>query len=164
MNKIQEECNRSDGNEEEEEEGEVEDDGDLSDDPSTLPEDDQEHSENMKNLVKQPYSQRFILEVRDTDETGSTKSCDMTKKAAKKPLHRAHSCGSLLGLKAAAGLTHMPMVDIWDLLRSDYLKTKQLEEGSETAAPVNTKMGLQLASAPLALLHLQNTSRCCNLC
>ena len=170
LNKIQEESittnNKSDDDEEddngeEDEEGEVEDDldnGDLSDDPSTLPEDEPsnplttEALENAKNnntlqaLHKfavnysrsrnssestgggggnfiqnlQQYANQHHLhhhqQRRQSDDTCSTKSCDVTmtltvtaKKAAgsgsKKPLLRAHSCGSLMGLKEKALLT-----------------------------------------------------------
>jgi len=80
-----------------------------------------------------------------------------------KPLHRAHSCGSLMSrtTKGQCG-------GFWDLLsdKSTPITIVSTNELSGTATK-NTELTLTLTSvsAPLSLLHLQaGTSRCCNLC
>jgi len=80
-----------------------------------------------------------------------------------KPLHRAHSCGSLM-----SRTNNGQCGGFWDLLSDKstpitILSTNELNG----AATKSTELTLTLTSvsAPLSLLHLQTgTSRCCNLC
>ena len=147
-----------------------------------------------------PQSTPIILQLLQNrgqnDETCSTKSCDVTMTAAaalaavqtskqqqqqlhRRPLLRAHSCGSLMGLKAEKALLsrNLPL-DIWDLLRADVRAKAGLDclDNDKGGGDANSGGGggdiaLKLAAAaaaggPLTMLHLQSTSgsRCCNLC
>merc|ERR1719229_781104 len=73
----------------------------------------------------------------------------------RKPLLRAHSCGSLMGLKEKALLSRNLPLDIWELLRAD-VRAKAGLDNDRTAVSA-------VAGGPLTMLHLQNTagSRCC---
>jgi len=80
-----------------------------------------------------------------------------------KPLHRAHSCGSLMS-KTNNGQCG----GFWDLL-SDKSTPITILSTNEMNGTTNKSTELTLTltsvSAPLSLLHLQTgTSRCCNLC
>merc|ERR1719150_554846 len=79
----------------------------------------------------------------------------------RKPLLRAHSCGSLMGLKEKALLSRNLPLDIWELLRAD-VRAKAGLDNDRTAAAAAVAAA---AGGPLTMLHLQNTagSRCCNL-
>lgn len=82
-----------------------------------------------------------------------------------RPLHRAHSCGSLLS-RSKTGKT----TGFWDLL-SDKSSPLSIISRNDLNGPVVSNKSAELTltltsvSAPLSLLHLQTgTSRCCNLC
>jgi len=80
-----------------------------------------------------------------------------------KPLHRAHSCGSLM-----SRTNNGQCGGFWDLLSDKSSPITILSTNELTgAATKSTELTLTLTSvsAPLSLLHLQTgTSRCCNLC
>jgi len=207
LNKIQEE---NKGSADEDEEGEVddgEDDGELSDDPSTLP-DEAVNEHNRRNsvvsnrseaaarasLIEQYDPKRFTWRLgEDDDDEGeeermndraSTKSCDVgglmlrrrgssqgknvttgsssvvtsTAAKCKRPLLRAHSCGSLMSLKERALLSR----NILELWKSGGSAAALEANTAEATSPAAAALGL--ASTPLTVLQLQTSSRCCSLC
>ncbi|TRY76929.1 hypothetical protein TCAL_10621 [Tigriopus californicus] len=189
LNKIQEECNKSADEEEgevDEEMGELSDDVATLPDDSLDPRQDMlDALENARNLQgskdddqenEHSIVSRTILEIydpkkytrrdSDPDETGSTKSCFTTvmsrvSQKPRKPLHRAHSCGSLMGLKERALLSkNLPV--IWDIL-----KAANARGSASTQVSSQGEFSLQLAAAtnPITtMFQIQSTSRCCNLC
>jgi len=82
-----------------------------------------------------------------------------------KPLHRAHSCGSLVGRQKTGQCG-----GFWDLLSDKTSPISIISHNELNGTVVNKKsteltLTLTSVSAPLSLLHLQTgTSRCCNLC
>ena len=117
-------------------------------------------------------------------ETASTKSCDVlslshlrataavaaaaARQQHRKPLHRAHSCGSLMSLKERAMLAKnlQPLLwDPFDFLKGSAVPALNADAAGENAGTKDITLGLASAAAtPLTILQLQNSSRCCNLC
>ena len=123
-------------------------------------------------------------------ETASTKSCDVLslnhlrataavavaaaarhhQQHEKKPLHRAHSCGSLMSLKEKAMMAKNLQPLLWDpfeLLKGAGAAVPALNEdtGATGVGKKDITLGLATAAAtPLTILQLQSSSRCCNLC
>lgn len=189
LNKIQEECNKSADEEEgevDEEMGELSDDVATLPDDSLDPRQDMlDALENARNLQESKDDDqenehaivsRTILEIydpkkytrrdSDPDETGSTKSCFTTvmsrvSQKPRKPLHRAHSCGSLMGLKERALLSkNLPV--IWDILKAANARGTA---ASQVSSQGEFSLNLAAATNPITtMFQIQSTSRCCNLC
>lgn len=178
LNKIQEECNKSGS--EEDEDG---DEGDVSDNVSTTvaePQDDLADFKPNQFVLEltstKPTTQRLRINKRafngsDRDETTSVKSCDVAplrnNKERKHVLHRAHSCGSLFSLKERALLrrklsnAHFGVAaTFWDLIKTSEETSKVNKSGLQN----ELTLALTAASSPLTVFNLQSTSRCCSLC
>ncbi len=143
---LQEECNKSGS--EEDEEG---DEGDVSDNVSTTvaePSDDLSdfRTNNVVLEIVKPTLQRLRINKRafDRDETTSVKSCDVAplrnNKERKHVLHRAHSCGSLFSLKERALLrrklsnAHFGVATtFWDLIKTTEETSKASKSGLQVS-------------------------------
>jgi len=115
--------------------------------------DTQVHPEKLTRTERRPKSER------GSNTRGRPRSAPAR---TGKPLHRAHSCGSLMSRKNGH------CAGFWDLL-SDKSAPITILSTNELSGPAtkSTELTLTLTSvsAPLSLLHLQTgTSRCCNLC
>jgi hypothetical protein len=163
LNKIQEECN----NAKNEAETDAAEDGDVSDNVSTVADD---FSNNMKIIEI-----KAMLEDKENsfDDTTSVKSCcdGLYRRPRKKQplLHRAHSCGSLFSLKERAllrrrlgsHLTSAVGAAFWDIISNTATTSEVVVEAAANKQPDLT---MSLNTNPLAVFQIQSTSRCCSLC
>ncbi len=182
LNKIQEECNNKSADEDGEEEDEAAD-GDVSDNVSTVAPDEDTTTKTKIIEIKSLLMEDNVGSNLN-DETTSVKSCyepihynttcyhGNNNNMKQKPLlHRAHSCGSLFSLKERAllrrrlgsHLTSAVGAAFWDIINNANVEDKT--GVSRRAAESGLTLTLTTASPnPLAVLQLQNTSRCCSLC
>ncbi len=183
LNKIQEESLNNLKNENENilmdssrnletEAAEAAEDGDVSDNVSTVADD-------FVAPILIPVTKQFIIEDKENQngETTSVKSMVTNKKQPQPRLNRAHSCGSLFSLKERAllrkKLSSTVTAAFLDILSSaasakahgnvngvvtSEAEVKQKQQDLAAAAQ------LALKTNPLAVFQLQSTSRCCNLC
>ncbi len=181
LNKIQEENNKGSADEEDDDVGDVgeEDDEDeavISDDPSTPAEDEEDDVKTKATTLMRLYDPKLFTS--DLEDVSSCKSFDHHLSKAKRnrhrstgssriqpttachrksgrPLLRAHSCGSLLGGRKDRALLAKSLAPlIWDLNR----------KGNNATSVAVVDPTLKLVTNPLAVLRLQDASRCCNLC
>lgn len=193
LNKIQEENNKSADEEEgevEDEAGELSDDPSTlpeeEDDEDRKEKKDLETEEKdqvPKTLLQIYDPKRFATDLfkrDDKDETMSSKSCDIARHhkinssnvnnscfvysaKTRRPLHRAHSCGSLMSLKERALLSkRLPQALLWDIFNEG--SGGDNDPDDEAAAEAAKDLALTIVSNPLAVLRWQGASKCCNLC